>query len=366
MQHSHKLSSIGRLAAGVAHEINNPMAVINEKAGLMKDLIDYTTNFPNKDKFLSQVNAIIQSVQRCRTITHRLLGFARRMDVETEILDVNEVVKETLGFLEKEALHRNIKMGVSLAPDLSRISSDRGQLQQIFLNILNNAFAAVQDGGDISITTWERDLDTVGISIHDTGCGMSEEALKHIFEPFFTTKKGEKAQVWAFPSPTDWSRSSAVIWKSRVKKVRGPGSPFFCRKNHLTKRGHSMAICKLLLVDDEVEFVSTLAERLSMRGIEARTANNGDEALKLVMEDPPQVVILDLMMPGMSGLEVLQRIKSISPAIQVILLTGIGSAKDGTKGISLGAFDYLVKPLQIEELMQRIGEALKKAPGGTA
>jgi two-component system NtrC family sensor kinase len=190
MQHSHKLSSIGRLAAGVAHEINNPMAVINEKAGLMKDLIEYTTDFPNKDKFLSQVNAIIQSVQRCRTITHRLLGFARRMDVETEILDVNEVVKETLGFLEKEALHRNIKVGQSLAPDLPRISSDRGQLQQIFLNILNNAFAAVQDGGDISITTWERDMDMVGISIQDTGCGMSEETLKHIFEPFFTTKKG--------------------------------------------------------------------------------------------------------------------------------------------------------------------------------
>jgi two-component system, NtrC family, sensor kinase len=189
MQHSHKLSSIGRLAAGVAHEINNPMAVINEKAGLMKDLIDYTQDFPNKDKFLSQVNAIIQSVQRCRTITHRLLGFARRMEVETEILDVNEVVKETLGFLEKEALHRNIKVSVSLAPDLSRISSDRGQLQQIFLNILNNAFAAVQDGGDISLTTWERDMDTVGISINDTGSGMSEETLKHIFEPFFTTKK---------------------------------------------------------------------------------------------------------------------------------------------------------------------------------
>jgi DNA-binding response OmpR family regulator len=127
-----------------------------------------------------------------------------------------------------------------------------------------------------------------------------------------------------------------------------------------------MAICKLLLVDDEVEFVSTLAERLSMRGIEARTANNGDEALRLVKEDPPQVVILDLMMPGMSGLEALQRIKSVSPAIQVILLTGIGSTTDGTKGINMGAFDYLVKPIQIEELMQRILEALKKSPGGTA
>lgn len=190
VEHSHKLSSIGRLAAGVAHEVNNPMAIINEKAGLMKDLIEYTPNFPEKEKFLSLVKAIINSVERCRTITHRLLGFARRMDVEVQVLDVNEIINETVGFLEKEALHRNIKLRLHLAQDLSRIASDRGQLQQVFLNILNNAFAAVQDGGLVAVATFERDIDTVGVTIQDDGHGMSEDTLKHIFEPFFTTKKG--------------------------------------------------------------------------------------------------------------------------------------------------------------------------------
>jgi two-component system NtrC family sensor kinase len=191
MQHSHKLSSIGRLAAGVSHEINNPLAVINEKAGLMQDMIEFSPDFPEKTKFMGLVAAIIQSVQRCRTITHRLLGFAKRMDVEIEVLDVNEIVKEVLGFLEKEALHRNIKLGLHLASDLSRIASDRGQLQQVFLNILNNAFAAVSDGGLVSIATWEKDIDTIGVTFQDNGSGMSEETLKHIFEPFFTTKKGQ-------------------------------------------------------------------------------------------------------------------------------------------------------------------------------
>lgn len=190
VEHSHKLSSIGRLAAGVAHEVNNPMAIINEKAGLMKDLIEYTPNFPEKEKFLGLVKAIINSVERCRTITHRLLGFARRMDVEIQVLDVNEIINETVGFLEKEALHRNIKLRLHLAQDLSRIASDRGQLQQVFLNILNNAFAAVQDGGLVAVATFERDIDTVGVTIQDDGSGMSEDTLKHIFEPFFTTKKG--------------------------------------------------------------------------------------------------------------------------------------------------------------------------------
>jgi two-component system, NtrC family, sensor kinase len=190
IEHSQKLSSIGRLAAGVAHEVNNPLAVINEKAGLMQDLIGYTPGFPDKEKFLALVGTIIQSVERCRTITHRLLGFARRMDVEVQILDINDILKEVIGFLEKEALHRNIKLGLQLAADLPRIASDRGQLQQVFLNILNNAFAAVEDGGTVSVTTWEKDMDTVVTTVQDTGVGMSEETLKHIFEPFFTTKKG--------------------------------------------------------------------------------------------------------------------------------------------------------------------------------
>jgi two-component system NtrC family sensor kinase len=190
MQHSHKLSSIGRLAAGVAHEINNPLAVINEKAGLMKDLIEFTPDFPAKEKFLTPINAIVGSVERCRVITHRLLGFARRMDVEIEVLDVNEVIREVLGFLEKEAVYRNLQLKLSLAADLPRVPSDRGQLQQVFLNILTNAFAAVEDGGSIAISTWDKDLDTVGVVFQDNGCGMSAETLKHIYEPFFTTKKG--------------------------------------------------------------------------------------------------------------------------------------------------------------------------------
>jgi two-component system, NtrC family, sensor kinase len=191
MEHAHKLSSIGRLAAGVAHEINNPMAIINEKAGLMKDLIDYGAIFPEQAKFLALTDSILQSVDRCRSITHRLLGFARRMEVQIEVLDLNDVVKETLSFLEKESLYRDIKIELQLAEDLPRIASDRGQLQQVFLNLLTNSLAAVGDGGRIALKTWEKDPDTEAVAIEDNGCGMSQETLSHVFEPFFTTKKGK-------------------------------------------------------------------------------------------------------------------------------------------------------------------------------
>jgi two-component system NtrC family sensor kinase len=190
IEYTNKLASIGRLAAGVAHEINNPLAIINEKGGLMRDLIEFTPDFPEQQKFLALTDSILHSVERCRAITHRLLGFARRMDVQIEVLDVNDLMREVLGFLEKEALHRNIDLRLQLATDMPRIASDRGQLQQVFLNILNNAFQAVSDGGMVAVTSWEHDLDTVGVSIQDDGVGMSEETVKHIFEPFFTTKKG--------------------------------------------------------------------------------------------------------------------------------------------------------------------------------
>ncbi len=116
---------------------------------------------------------------------------------------------------------------------------------------------------------------------------------------------------------------------------------------------------KVLLVDDEEEFVSTLAERLSLRGVQVRAANSGKEALDKIEEDPPRVVVLDLMMPGLSGLDVLERIKHDHPSIDVILLTGMASAKESEEGMRLGAFAYLMKPLSIEKLMEKIGEAMK-------
>jgi two-component system, NtrC family, sensor kinase len=166
------------------------MAIINEKAGLMKDLIEYKPDFPDREKFLSLVNAVLQSVHRCRSITHRLLGFARRMEVQIEVLDLNEVIQETTAFLEKEALYRKVQIKLQLDPLLPRIASDRGQLQQVFLNILNNALAAVEDGGQVTITTRQMDDEKNVVTIQDNGCGMSEATLQHIFEPFFTTKKG--------------------------------------------------------------------------------------------------------------------------------------------------------------------------------
>ena len=191
IEHTNKLASIGRLAAGVAHEVNNPMAIISEKAGLMEDLIRAMDHFEGRTKFLELTDSIQKSVERCSAITHRLLGFARRMDVEIITLDLNEILMEVHGFLEKEAFHRNVAIRLDLSEGIPEIQSDHGQLQQVFLNILNNALCAVEDGGAIDIISrWRPGRDSVRITIRDNGVGMSEETVESIFEPFFSDRKG--------------------------------------------------------------------------------------------------------------------------------------------------------------------------------
>jgi len=188
LQHSQKLSSIGRLAAGVAHEINNPLAIINEKAGLMNDLLDFSENFDNRDRFTALTSDIIGSVERCRVITHRLLGFAKRIDIKIEPLNINEIIREVAGFIEKEAMYKKIDIWLDLPEPLNLIASDRGQIQQVLLNLLTNAVAAVAENGIVTVATVNTGDEGIEFIVGDNGEGIPKAVIKKIFDPFFTTK----------------------------------------------------------------------------------------------------------------------------------------------------------------------------------
>jgi two-component system NtrC family sensor kinase len=190
MEYTNKLAAIGRLGAGVAHEINNPLSIITEKAGLLKDLLTMSATPPSRERLVELTDAILQSAERCGGITHRLLGFARHMEVRSETIELDRLLKEVLAFLEKEASYRGIQIVFEHAEAPPPIVSDRGQLQQVFLNLINNAFAAVDDGGRIAIDIRQAGADAVAVSIADNGVGIPKEHLDRIFDPFFTTKKG--------------------------------------------------------------------------------------------------------------------------------------------------------------------------------
>jgi signal transduction histidine kinase len=188
MEFTAKMATIGRLAASVAHEINNPLAIINEKAGLLRDLVFHTENHPHRDKTLSCLDWITKSVERCGGVTHRLLGFTRRMETDGEPIDLAELLRDVLGFTGKEATHRNITITTHFADDTPHVVGDRGPLQQVFLNIINNAFAAVRDGGTIELAVRSPRPGWVAASVRDDGKGIPEDQLPFIFEPFFSTK----------------------------------------------------------------------------------------------------------------------------------------------------------------------------------
>ncbi len=116
----------------------------------------------------------------------------------------------------------------------------------------------------------------------------------------------------------------------------------------------------VLIIDDEVEFASTLCQRLKLRGMATIDVHSGMEGLDALQKMNPDIIILDLKMPDMSGLDVLDKIKEHDSTIEVIMLTGHGSAGSGVEAKEKGAFDYVMKPLDIAELMAIIESAHKK------
>jgi len=188
IEYTNKMATLGRLSASVAHEINNPLAIINEKAGLINDIASYEPEFPKKNKIIALVDSITSSVERCSRVTHRLLGFGRRMEFRKEQIDMESLINDVLDFQKSEAAHRNIRVNVNTEANLQTIQSDKGQLQQVFLNLINNAYNALDKDGKIDINIRHPNTNEIEVTITDNGVGIAKKDLIHIFEPFFSTK----------------------------------------------------------------------------------------------------------------------------------------------------------------------------------
>ena len=186
---SSKMASLGKLAAGVAHEINNPLSIIRESAGWIRDIVNDGELGEGSavDELEEAVTDIDRHVERARTVTHRMLGFARRMEPLQEDVDLNMLANQTASFLENETRHRDIELKTDLDPELPLITTDANQLQQVILNLLENAIDAIDHDGQITMVTWA-DRDAVILNIADSGEGIAREDLAKVFDPFFTTK----------------------------------------------------------------------------------------------------------------------------------------------------------------------------------
>ncbi len=197
---SDKLAALGKMAAGVAHEINNPLATILQKTGWMEDLLaeeefQKTKNFK---EYIESIRSIEDQVERARKVVHSMLGYARRMEPRLEDVDINETINQTIDLLENYARINNINIQTDLAPDLPVIASQQAELQQVFLNLISNAIDAIEKDGLVEVRS-RRINSKIAVEVQDNGPGIPEDKQKRIFDPFFTTKrtgKGTGLGLW--------------------------------------------------------------------------------------------------------------------------------------------------------------------------
>ena len=226
LEHATKLASVGELAAGIAHEINNPLAIISEESGLMKDLMDPKFGQEiSQDELCEHLDEIHNAVFRCRDITRKLLGFVRQTDIKLAPHDVHKLLNDVLdGFLTREMATSNIELVREFEEDLPPIITDILQLEQVFLNIINNSMDAMGDGpGRMTVTT-SKDDEQISIAISDTGKGIKPEEIDKLFLPFFTTKEVGKGTGLGLS--VSYGIVKSLGGKIEVESILGRGSTF--------------------------------------------------------------------------------------------------------------------------------------------
>ncbi len=189
---SERLAAVGRLAAGVAHEINNPLAAIAEVGGYLEDLVTGIIEVEREElkrELREGITTITAQVNRCSSITHRLLGFARKSEARVEVADVNAALDEVLPFLEKEARMANVQIHRDYPAEIPRVSIEEVQLEEILINLIANAIQAMTERGygNMWITAAPKDGRVI-LTIRDDGPGIDEAVRDRLFDPFVSTK----------------------------------------------------------------------------------------------------------------------------------------------------------------------------------
>jgi PAS domain S-box-containing protein len=376
LRQAQRLESVGRLAGGIAHDFNNMLTAI-------KGYSDLTLRrLPEGDPLRGNVEEIKKAGERSAELTQQLLAFSRRQVMRPKVIDLNNIVSETSTMLDR-LIGEDIELGLALADDLGSVQADPGQISQVIINLAVNSRDAMPEGGKITIETANKEIDGpsaghdidmkpgryVMLAISDTGIGMDDEVQKHIFEPFFTTKptgkgtglglatvygivKQSGGYIWAY---SEVGHGTAVkVYLPRIDAEVDeivPGVTFAA-----DLKGNET----ILLVEDE-DLVRRMSKQiLETCGYKVIEATDGTEALAMCMrpEHEFDLLVTDVVMPKMSGRQLVQNLETVRPDLRVLFMSGYTDDSIVRHGVIESGENFIQKPFTFNALAGKVREML--------
>ncbi len=379
IRQAQKMEALGRFAGGIAHDLNNMMMIIVGFSDFLLGTLE------SADPRRSDTEEIRRAAERAMHLTRQLLGFGRQRIVARQVVSLNEVV-EGMERMLRPLLGEDITLDTSLAPGLGGIEADYGQMEQVVMNLALNARDAMRGGGRLLIETKNVRIDTAGLLCHgaelplgdyvrlmvdDTGHGMSEEVKAHLFEPFFTTKAATQnsglglATVYGIVvqngghiavESDPGQGASFVLMFPRAD----PDQPALDTDETRAAAGGSETI---LVVEDEDAVRQMTTRVLTQQGYTVLEAGNGMDGVTLARrhDGPIHLLVTDVVMPEMGGLELAERLAEVRPGTGVIFMSGYAEGDKLQPGIRDSNVPFLQKPFSAESLVLRVREALDRA-----
>jgi PAS domain S-box-containing protein len=370
-----KMEAVGRLAGGVAHDFNNLLMVISGYAEVILSNLDF--DHPLREK----ATAIQQASDRATTLTRQLLAFSRKQLLELKVVDVNAIVADMERLL-RPLIGENVELVAKLAPQAGYVRADAGQLEQVLMNLVVNAKDAMPAGGRLTIQTQNLALDEghrpgqtfihpgqyVMLSVSDTGTGMDKETQSRIFEPFFTTKEKGKGTGLGLSTVYGIVKQSGgyVIVQSEL----GHGTSFhiYLPQVEGTSEKHAAPVAgtpaggteTVLLVEDEESVRQLVRDTLEVKGYKVVEAENGEAGLAAATGHKGKIdlVITDVVMPGVGGREMVERISATRPEAKVLYLSGYTEDAILSEGSIQSGTAFLQKPFTLQNLSKKVREVL--------
>jgi two-component system, cell cycle sensor histidine kinase and response regulator CckA len=382
LRQSQKMEAIGRLAGGIAHDFNNLLMVISGYSEFLLERLG-----PEQPMLRGPAQEIASAAQRATSLTRQLLAFSRKQMLAPKVIDLNEVVTENLKMLTR-LIGEDIDLVMIPSGDIGAVKADPGQIEQVIMNLAVNARDAMPQGGKLTIETANVTLDEsyarlhapvmpgeyVMLAISDTGSGMDSETQSQIFEPFFTTKGTKGTGLGLSTVYGIVKQSGGYIW---VYSEPGKGTTFKIYLPRITEVGEApvvqpaIAAVKredgmetILLVEDEENLRRLARQYLETQGYKVLAAADGAAAVQICTahQGPIHLLLTDVIMPGMNGRELAQRITSLRPKIKVLYMSGYTENAIGHNGMLDAGINLLQKPFTLLALKAKVREVLDYEP----